>query len=424
MRLPYLAFALLCVSLASAPSAARQVVQKRARVLEPPALGPENAPVTIERFCDYAQSPCASVDDALGQLVARHPGEVRVVFRTHRMRHVAVSDALAQAMWEAHAQGRFFAFRDAVFAARPSDRYAFATLAGRAGLDVDGMNRALADGRHAARVEDDEAWAGRFGVDAAPALVWNGRRAPLPLARLDAYERLYASAHADAEARLRAGVSLPRLYATLVRDAIRTRAAEIERTIAGVTSDTSGAPPRRVNVPTTGAPVRGDLRAEVRVVVFGDYQCSHSRALSGTLARLEEAYPGHVAIAWKHAPLETHPDARLAARGAVCAQRQGRFWELHARLFAPGYRIDREQLLEHAEELGLDVDRFAHDLDDGSCDARVDQDIADARALGIYGRTPVLFVNGIPLTGEQPLAALRVIVDDELLPGALAEMSQ
>jgi protein-disulfide isomerase len=368
MRLSYLAFALVWLSLASAPAGARQVVQKRARVLEPPAIGADVAPVTIERFCDYAQSPCASVDDSLGQLVARHPGEVRVVFRTHRMRHVAVSDALAQAVWEAHAQGRFFAFRDAVFAARPSDRYAFALLAGRAGLDVDGMNRALADGRHAARVEDDDAWAGRFGVDATPALVWNGKRAPLPVGRLEAYEQLYAAAHADAEARLRAGVSPSRLYATLVRDAIRARAAEIVRAGAAVAGDTAAPPSsHRVNVPTAGAPVRGDVRAEVRIVVFGDYQCPHSRALSSTLARLEEAYPGHVAIVWKHAPLDAHPDARLAARGAVCAQRQGQFWELHARLYAPGYRIDREQLLEHAAQLGLDVDRFARELDDGSC---------------------------------------------------------
>jgi len=426
MRVLRVAFvlSLALAAAAFAPAHARQVMQKKPHALQPPALGPAFAQVTIERFCDYAQPPCAGVDDLLAELAARHPGELRIVFRTFSLRHIAVSEALAQAVWEAHAQGRFFAFRDVVYAARAADRYALDTLAARAGLDVDGFARALADGRHAAHVDDDEAWAGRFGVDGIPALVWNGKRMPLPGTRIDDYEQLFLAAHAEAEARLRAGVSPPRLYATLLRDALRSRAAEIVRGGASLPGDTADPPPHRVNVPVEGAPVRGDAAAAVRIVVFGDYQCPHCRVLAHTLIRLEEAYPGRVAIVWKHAPLEAHPDGLLAARAAVCAQRQGQFWELHARLFAQSYRMDREQLLEHAAQLGLDVDRFAEELDDGVCNARVEQDIADARALGIYGRTPVLFVNGIQLTGEQPLSSLRVLVDDELLPGALAVLSQ
>jgi protein-disulfide isomerase len=417
--------ALVVVALSATVADARQVIQKKPRELAPPELGASVAPVVIERFCDVAQSPCAGIDSLLTQLVARHKDGVRVVFRTRPLRHVKVSEALAQALWEAHTQGRFFAFRDAIYAARPSDRFALEGLAARAGLDVDAFARALADGRHAAHVDEDEAWAARFGVEAVPALVWNGRRLPLPANRMEDYERLYATARTQADARLATGVSPPRLYATILRDELRARAAQV---LEGATA--VGIPPRaparrrprRVNVPVEGAPARGADDAPVRVVVFADYQCPHCRSLASTLARLEEAYPGRVSIVWKHAPLPDHPDALLAAHAAVCAQRQGKFWEYQVRLYAQPYRLERAQLLTHAAQLGLDVDRFTDDLDAGRCDARVADDLADARTLGIAGQTPILFVNGIQLTGDQPLGSLRAVVDDELSPGALAQL--
>ena len=170
----------------------------------------------------------------------------------------------------------------------------------------------------------------------------------------------------------------------------------------------------------------GSPTTPVVVVNFSDFGCpycaSFSRETYPALAR-EFVQTGKVLFKYVPFAMGTFPNGKQAARASECAAEQGKFWPMHARLYAPGTRIDREQLLEHAADIGLDVDRFTRELDDGTCDAQVEQDLADARALGVYGRTPVLFVNGIPLTGEQSLGALRVLVDDELLPGALAGLA-
>jgi protein-disulfide isomerase len=101
-----------------------------------------------------------------------------------------------------------------------------------------------------------------------------------------------------------------------------------------------------------------------------------------------------------------HAHARLAAKAALAAGEQGKYWEYHDVLFAHQSALDRASLERYAADVGLDTRRFSRDLDDARLDARLDADVADADALGIKG-TPTLFVNRRRIVGAQPLATLE-----------------
>jgi predicted DsbA family dithiol-disulfide isomerase len=290
-------------------------------------------------------------------------------------------------------------------------------LAARAGLDVAAAERALADGRHQVRLADDAAWAARLGAAGAPALAWNGAVSGLPAA-----PSVWEEAWQDAARRARAvdatGVAPARRYATLVRGELTRRADAAWR--RGLPDGAQ--PAARLNVPTEGAPALEPPGARALLVAFGDYTSNASRALARDLHQLDSEYPGALKIVWKHAPA-ARPDAQAAARAAACAQRQDQFWELHRRLIAYHYRVGREELVDLAAATGLALDRFVDDFDGGACEARVEDDLADARALGVEPGSFALFINGRRVPGEYSGAAVRAILDDELAPGDLAALS-
>lgn len=85
-----------------------------------------------------------------------------------------------------------------------------------------------------------------------------------------------------------------------------------------------------------GAKVKGNATAPVALIMFSDFQCPFCAGFaSETLPELEREYvaTGHVVIAFRHFPLDNHPLALKAAQGAECAEQQGRFWDMHDRMF-------------------------------------------------------------------------------------------
>ena len=97
---------------------------------------------------------------------------------------------------------------------------------------------------------------------------------------------------------------------------------------------------------------------------------------------------------WRHLPLnDVHPRAQLAAEAAEAAAEQGAFWELHDLLLDRQDALRPPDLISYAEELGLDVERFAEDLRKHAGAARVAEDVDGADLSGVSG-TPTFFVNG------------------------------
>lgn len=173
------------------------------------------------------------------------------------------------------------------------------------------------------------------------------------------------------------------------------------------------APEPRVDIDVSGAAFRGDTGAPVTIVVFSDFECPFCKRGAARVEDLTKKYGRNVRVAFKHYPLPFHPKAPRAAAAAVAAQNQGRFWELHDRLFAQGAALDDDALIAHARAIGLDIERFKRDLEDPATQARVEADIAEAKKAGVQG-TPTFFVNGERLVGAQPLDAFIPVVDRAL----------
>jgi protein-disulfide isomerase len=160
------------------------------------------------------------------------------------------------------------------------------------------------------------------------------------------------------------------------------------------------------------APGKGAAQPLVTIVEYSDFECPFCGAFAATLDELVAAYPDDVRIVFQQFPLAMHPGAEPAARAAIAAQAQGRFWAMHDRLFIERHANGTERLVELAIELGLDPDRFRADLEAEATAARVKAEQDKGREIGVRS-TPNFFINGRRVEGALKPDALRQLVDLE-----------
>lgn len=168
-------------------------------------------------------------------------------------------------------------------------------------------------------------------------------------------------------------------------------------------------------LPSKTSPVRGNAQeALITIVQYSDFQCPFCGRVEETVNRVMEHYGPKVRLFFRDFPLPFHPDARPAARGALAARAQGKYWEMHARLFEHNKELSREEIFGHAKALGLDIERFTRDFDDPATEAEVGQNMLSGIELGLNA-VPCFFVNGRKLVGAQPYEAFQALIDS-LLP--------
>jgi len=146
-------------------------------------------------------------------------------------------------------------------------------------------------------------------------------------------------------------------------------------------------------IPIDGSPVRGADSAPVTVVEFADFECPFCQRLAPELDDLLAKRAGKVRFVYKFMPLSMHPHGEQAARAAIAALAQGKFWEMHHQLFANGTHLEDTDLEAYAKGLGLDLGRFKADLQSPATKARLDADRKLADDLGVKG-TPTLYIDG------------------------------
>ena len=152
--------------------------------------------------------------------------------------------------------------------------------------------------------------------------------------------------------------------------------------------------------------LRGSRDAQVMLVEYGDFQCPYCARAHAALSELMQQHGERVALVYRHLPLaDLHPFAAPAAQAAEAAGAQGKFWEMHDALFDHQDMLDEDALPALASGLGLDAQRFASELGDGSHSARVEQQAEQARTLGARG-TPTFFINGERYHGDSDHASL------------------
>jgi protein-disulfide isomerase len=172
-------------------------------------------------------------------------------------------------------------------------------------------------------------------------------------------------------------------------------------------------PEKVYDIEVGDAPIRGSKSAKVTIVEWADFQCPFCVRVNPTLEQIAKEYGDKVRFVFKHLPLSMHAKARAAHTASEAAHRQGKFWEMHDRIFAKPRDLSPETYLRYAKEMGLDIDQYNSDLASSSVRKLIDSDLDVARKLGVSG-TPSFFVNGRFLSGAQPYASFASVIDREL----------
>jgi protein-disulfide isomerase len=165
----------------------------------------------------------------------------------------------------------------------------------------------------------------------------------------------------------------------------------------------------------------GQEDAPVTIVEFSDYQCPYcQRFWAQTLPQIKSEYidTGKVKFIYRDFPLGFHPNAQKAAEAAECAGDQEKYWDMHNKIFGQlnewsGSGDAATIFKGYASDLELDSDAFADCLDSGKYTEEVQKDLAAGSAAGVSS-TPAFFVNGVFVTGAQPFAYFKEIIDAEI----------
>jgi len=165
-------------------------------------------------------------------------------------------------------------------------------------------------------------------------------------------------------------------------------------------------------IETGQSPVRGPKEAPVTIVEFSDFQCPFCHELQATLDQLLKAFPKDVNLVYKQFPLNIHQYARQAAVASMAAHQQGKFWQLHDRMFQNFAAINEENIKKWAREAGLNMTDFEKVMQSGTMESAVQKDIADGAAARVIG-TPTLFINGKRVP-ERSFESMKKTILEEL----------
>jgi protein-disulfide isomerase len=140
--------------------------------------------------------------------------------------------------------------------------------------------------------------------------------------------------------------------------------------------------------------IQGSADAPVTLVEYGDYECPYCGAAYPIVKEVQARMGDRLRFVFRNFPITTsHPHAEQAAEAAEAAAAQDSFWEMHDALYENQNRLQDEDLRGYAEELGLDVERFAGELGEHVHEARVHEDFLSGVRSGVNG-TPTFYING------------------------------
>lgn len=160
--------------------------------------------------------------------------------------------------------------------------------------------------------------------------------------------------------------------------------------------------------------IRGEATVPVTLIEFADFQCPYCARHQETLTKILEEYKDKVRLVFRHFPLSSiHPLAEKSAEAAECAGKQGKFWEMHDKLFANQATLGLETINAIVQDLKLDVKKFADCFDSGTTTAKIQNQAQEAIAAGVTG-TPGTFVNGVLVKGAVPYDQFKQIIEQAL----------
>jgi protein-disulfide isomerase len=360
-----------------------------------PAKGARAALATVVIFSDFQCPFCSKVEPTIQQIEKAYPGKVRVVWKHQPLAFHPNALPAAKASEAARVQGKFWGMHDRLFANQASlSEATYTAYAKELKLDLARFQKDMISPATAERIAADQKLGDGVGASGTPTLFVNCRKM-VGAQPFEAFKPVLDEEIKKGEARIAKGEKLDAGYYD------RACAANVAAAPAP-----PPAPVARTDVKVQvrdDDPSRGKTSAKVTVVEFSDFQCPFCSRAVPAVDELEKKHGKDVRVVWKHMPLSFHPNAMPAALAAEAAREQGKFWEMHDKLFANQASLSDAAYEQFARDLGLDLQRFQAARAAPATRKRVEDDMAAAAAAGVTG-TPTFIVNGEPVVGSNGLA--------------------
>lgn len=418
------------------PTAPAQVAQAPAEAPAAPAVarfavaGKSPAKVTLVEISDFQCPFCSRGAATVQKVKEAYKDDVAVMFVNLPLSFHKNARPAAIAAYAAHRQGKFWPMHDKLFAnARELTPDNFKKWAAELGLDAARFAADLNDPALGTQVDQDTAIANGLGVRGTPGFFVNGVNIS-GAQPFENFKKIIDEQLTKANDALGKGTAIDKLHETMWRQNNAALADNaIKWLIRGETPPTTPAaapkpeaaeaaePPEDRTVWKVEfhgkEPVDGPADAPVTMVEYTDFQCPFCSRVRPAVKQVMKEYAGKVRLVFKHQPLPFHKNAFGAAEASLCANDQGKFWEMEEQLFTNQGNLTGPELSGHAKTVGLDVARFDACMKDRKYKQQVldDQEMADrVTATG----TPAFFINGRKISGAQPFSAFKALIDEEM----------
>jgi protein-disulfide isomerase len=396
-----------------APKAAKVVLADGSRadlgkVAEYRSRGAKTAKAELVVYGDFASPFAATSGRVIDAVLEQYKDDLSVSYRHFISPENHTSVSAAQAAEAAAKLGKFSQFRELAFGRNDGLGYVdFAAWAGPLGLGDAAFRKAMNAPETAAAVAADSAQAAAMGLTQRPTFFLNGVKLP-GTTPINALSSLLEKELAAAEA------------AGGLAALLKTEPFETEGLDTGTLEQKKEGQARfgeaKVRI-SDADPSWGNADATVTIVEFGDFLCPYCRRGAEALGKIKKKYgPEKVRIVFKNLPLRMHRYADVAARGVLAAGRQGKFWEMHRKLYTRQKDLKSggvDAILGFALELGLDLDTLMDDMTSVEIRKKVADDMAEAERMGVRF-TPNYFINDEHIGGALPYNNFVQIIDKHM----------
>lgn len=154
----------------------------------------------------------------------------------------------------------------------------------------------------------------------------------------------------------------------------------------------------------------GGETAKVTIIEFSDYLCPFCKKAEDTMKQINQEYSDQVKIVFRDFPVHGEKAEQLAVM-TECAKSQGKFWEVHNKIFEVGYNL--EEIRNYVNTLEIDIALYDICVANNEKIDEVKQDLEEGKTYGIQG-TPTFFINGYKLEGAQPFEKFKEVIEYEL----------
>jgi protein-disulfide isomerase len=382
----------------------------KAEVGNAPVQGDADAKVTIVEWSDFQCPFCGRVIDTLHQIEKSYGSDVRIAFKHNPLPMHPNAPYAAKAAIAAQKQGKFWQMHDKLFEANNSrqgdalNQDNVDQMARDLGLDMEKFKADANSPETAQIIAADQAQASKLGANGTPHFFINGARisGAMPY---ESFKAVIDPQLKRANQALANGVARRDLYENLIKDGITAQPQP--------QAAPPPPPPQAQNVEPGDGPAIGSKRPKVTIVEWSDFQCPFCSRVEPTLKQILSTYKDDVKIVWRNEPLSFHPNAMPAAKAAMAAAGQGKFWQMHDLMFEHQQELSEAKYEEWARQIGLDLSRWKKDKESPEVAALIQADSSYGQKMGADG-TPSFFVNGRFISGAMPFETFKGVIDEQI----------